>query len=463
MSGTVLIVEGLATNRIVLKVKLSAAYFSVAQAGSAADALALIARDRPQAVLLSDDLPDASARDLTRDIRALPGCARMAVLVLTDSADTAERLALLRAGASDVLAKPYSEQVLLARLRSLARHAAVEADLQINSSTAQALGFAEAQAGFAPRGLIGALNNGTPGGQALCRRLAQDTGHRVEPFRMGQTGLMTGLSGPPDVLLVSLPPCTGEHDLFRLAELGSAPQTRKARMLVLLEDTNTALATKVLDMGAHDIASLDADPREIALRLEALLCSKQADDMQKARLRTGLLAAVTDPLTGLYNRRYALSQMQRLIDAARHGQQPFAVMVADLDHFKTVNDTYGHAAGDQVLTQVAHTLRDALRPGDCLARIGGEEFLVLMPQSDKKSARAMARHLCRSVRETPVVLAGADVSLALTVSIGATVADPAQRGDALDPEALVAEADHALYAAKSDGRDTVTMARLSAA
>lgn len=463
MSGTVLIVDGLATNRIVLKVKLSAAYFNVEQAGTAADALELIARDKPQAVLIADDLPDSTACDLVSDLRDLPGCDRLPVLVLTANRAQDARLAVLQAGAHDVMLKPCNEQVLLARLRSLSRQAPVDVDLDLASGAAHALGFAEAQAGFAARGLVAALHRGTPPDQALCRRLAQDMRHRFETFRMGSTGQLSGLTAPPDVLLVSLPAGAGESELVRLAELTSAPQTRQARVLALLDTSDTALAVKLLDMGIHDVADRDADPREITLRIDALLRAKQADDIQRARLRTGLHAAVTDPLTGLYNRRYALAQMARLIESAHETRQPFALMVADLDHFKAINDTYGHAAGDHVLTRIAHTLRDALRPGDCIARIGGEEFLVLMPQSGIAAARAMAKHLCRTVRETAIAIPGVDTPLSLTVSIGATIANPLLKGSDLDPETLVAEADHALYAAKSGGRDTVTISHLSAA
>ncbi|KRS12806.1 hypothetical protein XM53_09535 [Roseovarius atlanticus] len=463
MSGTILIVDGLATNRIVLKVKLSAAYFSVEQASTAADAVAAILRDKPQAVLMSGDLPDRDACELIRGIHALPGCDRLPVLVLSADRTPQVRIDLLRAGADDVMSKPCCDKTLLARLRSMARHAPVEADLDLTHDTAEALGFAEAQAGFAARGLIAALHSGAARDQALCRRLAQATSHRFETLRTGRTDLLTGLQVPPDVLLTFLPPGAGEPELVHLAELCSAPQTRQSRVLALIDPEDDALAAKVLDLGVHDIAAHDADPGEITLRLEKLLHAKQADDTQKARLRTGLHAAVTDPLTGLYNRRYALSQMARLIDSARSSGQTFAVMVADLDHFKAVNDTYGHAAGDQVLTRVAHALRDALRPGDSLSRIGGEEFLVLMPQSGIADARAMAKHLCQTVRDTAITLPGVQTPVTLTISIGAMVADPARQGATFEPEAMVAEADHALYAAKSGGRDMVTISHLSAA
>lgn len=463
MSGTILIVDGLSTNRIVLKVKLSAAYFSVAQVGTAKEAVASILRDKPQAVLMSDDLPDRDACDLIRDINALPGCAQLPVLVLTATHTPQLRIDLLQAGAADVMPKPFCEKTLLARLRSMSRHAPVEADLDLTNDTAEALGFAEAQAGFAARGLIATLHTGAARDQALCRRLAQATPHRFEMLRTGQSGLLTRMHASPDVLLVFLPARATEPDLVHLAELCSAAQTRQSRVLALVDPADDALAAKVLDLGVHDVAAHDADPSEITLRLDKLLRAKQADDMQKARLRTGLHAAVTDPLTGLYNRRYGLSQMTRMIDTARSSGQTFAVMVADLDHFKAVNDTYGHAAGDRVLTRIAHALRDALRPGDSLSRIGGEEFLVLMPQSGIAAARAMAMHLCHTVRQTRIALPGVETPVSLTVSIGATVANPAHQGDRLDPEAMVAEADHALYAAKSGGRDTVTFSQLSAA
>ncbi|MGK7754290.1 MULTISPECIES: diguanylate cyclase [unclassified Roseovarius] len=463
MSGTILIVDGLATNRIVLKVKLSAAYFSVDQASTAAEAVAAILRDRPQCVLISGDLPDRAAGDLIRDIHALPSCDRLPVLVLTATCTPLRRLDLLRAGAEDVMPRPFCDKTLLARLRSMSRHAPVEADLNLTTGTAEALGFAEAQAGFTSRGLIVALHSGTARDQALCRRLAQGTAHRFETVRAGHAEMLAGLRASPDVLLVFLPAGAGEPELVRLAELCGAPQTRRSRVLAVMDPADDGLAAKLLDLGVHDIAVQEADPHEITLRLDKLLRAKQADDTQKARLRTGLHAAVTDPLTGLYNRRYALSQMARMIETSRASGQPFALMVADLDHFKAVNDTYGHAAGDQVLTRIAHALRDALRSGDSLSRIGGEEFLVLMPQSGIADARAMAKHLCQTVRDTAIILPGVEAPVSLTVSIGATVANPALRGDTLDPEAMVAEADHALYAAKSGGRDMATISQPSAA
>ncbi|MFN3209640.1 MAG: diguanylate cyclase domain-containing protein [Roseovarius sp.] len=412
MPCTVLIVEGLATNRIVLKVKLSAAYFSVRLAGSAEEASIQVSQDRPQAVLISDDLPDATARDLVRAIRALQGCDRLPVLVLADTDSPAQRLTLLRAGANDVIPRAFSEDLLLARLRSLSRQAPADADLDLAAGTAAALGFAEAQAGFTARGVVAAWSSGTAQDRVLFRRLEKHCRHQIEQVARDPAGALAGTATQPDVLIVSLPPNATETDLVRMAELGSAPQTRQARLLALVDPTDPGLAAKALDMGVHDIASRCADPREIALRLDMLLQAKQADDTQKARLRTGLRAAVTDPLTGLYNRRYALAQMTLMIDAARETQQPFAVMVADLDHFKTVNDSYGHAAGDEVLVRIAQAMRNALGPVDTLARIGGEEFLVLMPQSDARAARSMARHLCRTVRETMIALPGRDTPVA---------------------------------------------------
>ena len=186
----------------------------------------------------------------------------------------------------------------------------------------------------------------------------------------------------------------------------------------------------------------------------------------RGKLEDGLQAAVIDPLTGLYNRRYALSYVKRMLASAQDAQgtaRTCAVLVADLDHFKSVNDTYGHAAGDAVLAQVSARMRAALPFDAMIARIGGEEFLIAVPDTSLRDVRNLADHLRRVVRDTSVPLAGGGGPVRVTVSIGASLATPGPAGPKTDVGKLVAEADKALYGSKTGGRDTVTVCRRPAA
>jgi two-component system cell cycle response regulator len=185
----------------------------------------------------------------------------------------------------------------------------------------------------------------------------------------------------------------------------------------------------------------------------------------RATVRTGLKAAVSDPLTGLHNRRYAMPHLARTAEHAALTGKPFAVMVADLDLFKRINDVFGHAAGDAVLVETARRMRDNLRAVDMVARIGGEEFLIVMPGSTITEARVAASRLCRKIGNQDFVVPGADDPIKVTVSIGLTMGGlPDANGSPQteDADTLLAAADKALYAAKLRGRNQVTLRRPAA-
>ena len=225
-----------------------------------------------------------------------------------------------------------------------------------------------------------------------------------------------------------------------------------------------------LDLGANDLVSDQVGSAELAHRIEALLRHKWAADRLRASVQSGLEAAVTDALTGLFNRRYALSHLARLaVDSAETGR-PFAAMVLDIDHFKTINDNYGHAAGDRVLIAVAKRLRAELRQGDFVARIGGEEFLVAMPEASPEEARHMAERLRAAVGERPFEVTTTEpgrtritrTEIPVTLSVGVAMGSADCRTES-GIAALYERADTALYSAKTAGRNTVTLSATSAA
>jgi two-component system, cell cycle response regulator len=214
------------------------------------------------------------------------------------------------------------------------------------------------------------------------------------------------------------------------------------------------------DLGADDAMGPAVAAEELALRTRGLLRRKRQGDRRRARMQDGLRMAIHDPLTGLYNRRYAVPRLAAIAERAREEGTQFAVMVMDLDRFKQVNDLYGHAAGDQVLVEVGRRLTANLRESDVLARIGGEEFLAILPRCCMATARNVAERLCQVMDEVPVRLHSGE-ELRVTLSIGVTVAGNTGEAD-LAVEGLVEQADLALLDAKGAGRNQVTY-RLSAA
>ncbi|MBR9844403.1 MAG: diguanylate cyclase [Rhodobacteraceae bacterium] len=465
MPGKVLIIESLPTTRIVLKVKLSTAFYTVSQAASLPEALLRLAEDRPDLVLLGADWPTADqGLQMCKALIAAQKGAPAPILMMSAGASPGLRKAALRAGADDLIAKPADEAELMARIRSLLRARDAVEGLQLRKEATAALGFAEADSvAFRPeaRILLAAPDAATGvRWNALLKPVLPYT-LSAEPI----PNLLRALSqqAPPDALIISLSPDAPEEGLRLLAELRARASTRRAAMLVVLPPTCRDLFADALDLGAGDIMADGFDAEEIALRLERLIQRKRLADRVQKRVQDGLEAAVTDPLTGLFNRRYALPHLARVAEISQREHREFAVMVADLDHFKSINDRYGHGAGDTVLTEVAHRLRDCLRPMDLLARIGGEEFLVVMPATDRATARTMASRLCDTLRRDPVHIQSRDLRIPITMSVGLAMscdfpcaASGEDRGEAM-VRTLLERADQALYGAKATGRDQVTL------
>ena len=213
-----------------------------------------------------------------------------------------------------------------------------------------------------------------------------------------------------------------------------------------------------LDLGASDIVASDVAIEEVQLRCNVLIQAKHEADTLRRTVKNGLQAAITDPLTGLFNRRYALPHLARLSRECRKNGRQFAVMMLDLDHFKKINDTYGHKAGDDVLKQVAARLQANLRAVDLLARMGGEEFLVAIPNSNIIHARTAAERLCKLISGTPFFIGAERTELHITMSVGVSLKNGQEAiGVTDDLEDLVNAADMALYAAKSGGRNMVSL------
>ena len=205
---------------------------------------------------------------------------------------------------------------------------------------------------------------------------------------------------------------------------------------------------------ADDILFDQYDRSEIIQRLSLQIDQTEIDNRLRATMRAGLDAAVKDPLTGLYNRRYAITHLRHQFEKALLNGNDLSIVMIDLDHFKRINDAFGHAVGDMVLCAVGDILKSALRASDLLARLGGEEFVVILPDTHQKAAIQIAQRLCRLIENIHLEAIPNRVTASIGVSALAKQDDYFSQSDAY--ENLLMRADKALYAAKRGGRNQVS-------
>lgn len=213
-----------------------------------------------------------------------------------------------------------------------------------------------------------------------------------------------------------------------------------SRLLVLPEDIFWSLVNV-----SHDFAQ-----RLLYLLATRMRDSNAALSESVRRQNEYKRNATLDELTGLHNRRWLNEMVARQITRSQFGSKPLSLLLIDIDHFKSVNDNYGHLAGDEVLRNVAEIMMNYLRPTDLLARFGGEEFMVALPDTDLVGARIAAETMCAAVRNTTIENSEHGVLPPVTVSIGVAELLPDQSFDS-----LVESADRAMYLAKKNGRNRV--------
>jgi two-component system cell cycle response regulator len=258
--------------------------------------------------------------------------------------------------------------------------------------------------------------------------------------------IITGLGACPKfqpkliLLQLRLPTWDGFEMIRRLK---NDQQTRSIPVIFIADSATTSEKAKGIDLGAVDFVSKPYDPVELMARVHSALRTKAYLDLLEQR-------AHIDGLTELGNRFALHDQLPLLWESCRRNNKPLAVFLADLDHFKRVNDQHGHAAGDEVLRQAAMILRNSVRENDFVARYGGEEFVVVAPDCDREGALAIADRFRCTMAERRIALRSASVQV--TSSVGVAPVTDLTQGAPLD---VINHADQALYRAKSAGRNTI--------
>lgn len=453
MSARVLVVDDVLANVKLLAAKLTREYFDVVTAYNGPDALETVKREMPDIVLLDVMMPGMDGFEVCQRIRQDPQTMHIPIVMVTALSDVADRVRGLEAGADDFLTKPVNDVALFARVRSLVRLKMTMDEWRLREATSGMFGVIERsgtiQNESPEHARVLLLEDSTLDRDKITDILKRDH-DEVASETTGAGALERALSDDFELAVISLT-LMNEDGLRFCSQLRSHEKTRHIPILLVVDEGDLPRVAKGLELGANDYVVKPIDRNELLARVRTQVRRKRYQDRLRANYEQSLSLALTDSLTGVFNRRYLSAHLPRLMERAAEGNKSVSALLFDIDHFKIVNDTYGHDVGDVVLQEVAARAGRNLRTFDLVARLGGEEFVVVLPDTDAESARTVAERLRHRIGDTPFQVPGVAEPLAVTVSVGYAVAG--RIGDT--GEALLKRADEALYEAKRTGRNRV--------
>lgn len=448
MSARILVVDDVDTNVRLLEAKLMLEYFDVLTCTDGASAIELARAEKPDLILLDVMMPHMDGFETCRRLKDDPETRHIPVVLVTALDGREDRLRGLAAGADDFLTKPYDDLIMMARVRSLTRLKIMIDELREREESGRRMGIGDAgiERLRGTGGRIVVVDDNEPQARRLMTELSK--AHRpvlASPHDFSPT------IGGFDLLIVNA--ANGNFDGLRLvAHMRAREATRSLPILAIVDLKDRQRLVKALELGANDIVSVPLDSEEISSRVITQVMRKRYTDFLRERLERNLEAAVTDVLTGLHNRRYMAGQLAAMITRSNQTEEALSVLIIDLDHFKSINDSFGHDVGDEVLREFAVRLATNVRAVDLPCRLGGEEFVVVMPGTGMGDAERIAERIRRDISREPFRAMDGRAPLNVTVSIGVA---SMIAGDT--PESLLKRADQGVYEAKAKGRDAVVI------
>ena len=363
-----------------------------------------------------------------------------------------DRVRGLEVGADDFLTKPVCDVVLIARVRSLTRLKMMTDELRMRALSSREIGAqapersAVADTGKGGRVLL--VDDRSSSYERLTPLLAED--HAVDLETNPAEALFRAADGDFDLLIVSLD--LDNFDGLRLcSQARSLERTRHVPILAVADPEHNMRLLRGLEIGVNDYLLRPVDKNELLARARTQIKKRRYADHLRDNVQNSIEAANTDALTGLHNRRYMEVHLATLAEQAASRGKPLALMMLDIDYFKSINDSYGHDAGDDVLREFAVRIRKSIRGIDLACRYGGEEFVIVMQETELTVAGVVAERLRRAIAGEPFAINKGARRIEVTISIGLSTLE--RKSEAVGD--VLKRADIALYRAKHDGRNRV--------
>ncbi|MFC5755776.1 PleD family two-component system response regulator [Rhizobium sp. GCM10022189] len=452
MTARILVVDDIPANVKLLEARLLAEYFDVLTAADGHEALAICDRNQVDLILLDIMMPGIDGFEVCERLKANPKTAHIPVVMVTALDQPADRVRGLKAGADDFLTKPVNDLQLISRVKSLLRLKTLSDELRMRAETAHTMGMEELMRTGDGRadeaGQVLLVDSRANSQERIIKTLKPVAD--VTAISDPQAGLFEAAENAFELVIVNAN--FDEYDPLRLcSQFRSLERTRFLPILIVTEQGADDMVIRALDLGVNDYIVRPVDPNELVARSLTQIRRKRYNDRLRASVKQTIELAVTDPLTGLNNRRYLDSHLNVLFNRSMARGRPLSVLITDIDRFKQVNDTYGHDGGDQILKEFANRVRSTVRGADLACRYGGEEFVVVMPDTSPEVAAAVAERLRAAIESTPFLLKSSGETLNITASFGIS----SRIASVITPDQLMKQADLALYEAKNTGRNRV--------
>jgi len=453
MSARVLVVDDILPNVKLLEAKLTSEYYEVLTAMNGEEALRKVAEESPDIVLLDVMMPGMDGFEVCTRIKQNAESAHIPVVMVTALTDVQDKVRGLESGADDFLSKPINDTALMARVRSLVRLKMSTDEWRVRENTANQLGVVDESS-----------NVMTESSEHANVLIVEDKDFELrkieETLRADKHNMLNAENGAEameriasqdfDLIIVSLN-LEGEDGLRLCSHLKSNEKTRSVPLVMIAGEEDMDRIAHGLEIGAHDYILRPVERSELLARARTQIRRKRFQERLRASFDVSLSMALMDSLTGLYNRRYLEVHLDKLLNKNQESKKSLAVMMLDIDHFKPVNDTYGHKAGDEALKIFAERIKDNLRSFDLVARLGGEEFVVILPDVSERRTYMVAERLRRAIADVPFDVGHEDGPIKISTSIGGTIIDFEDH----TVQEVLERADKCLYQAKEEGRDCV--------
>ncbi len=454
MTARVLVVDDIPANVKLLEARLVAEYFDVVTAEDGFKALDICDQEQVDIILLDIMMPGMDGFEVCERLKANPKTAHIPVVMVTALDQPSDRVRGLKAGADDFLTKPVNDLQLIARVKSLVRLKAVSDELRLRAETAREIGIEEmlrSDGLMQTPGRVLVADGRASSQERIVRALKPVA--EVDAVTEPQAALLKAASNPFELVIVNSN--FEDYDPLRLcSQLRSLERTRFLPLLLVAEQGADDMVARALDLGVNDYILRPIDPNELLARSLTQIRRKRYNEHLRLNLQHTMELAIVDGLTGLNNRRYLDNHLKILFDRAAVRGRPISICMTDIDRFKLVNDTYGHDVGDEVLREFAARIRSTVRGADLACRYGGEEFVVVMPDTSMELATSVAERLRAIIEDKPFHVRSIDRELSITASLGIATSSGAFGA----PDELLKQADRALYEAKHTGRNRVVAA-----